>query len=129
MPPNSTQRSGIGFLRPDGIAASYGLLRTLCAAGKVGQVLHALHLMLKDLIAGETRGSPEIKAFAELVLLRLGRALQNSPVPGKKYGQSGQVHAASAWTVDVLQILEYDGFTKMLAHGPLLMLLFFLPAT
>jgi len=85
--------------------------------------------MLKDLIAGETRGSPEIKAFAELVLLRLGRALQNSPVPGKKYGQSGQVHAASAWTVDVLQILEYDGFTEMLAHGPLLMLLFFLPAT
>jgi len=127
MPPNSTQRSGIGFLGPDGIAASYGLLRTLCTTGEVGQILDALHLMLKDLIAGESRGAPEIKAFAELILLRLGRAFKNRPVPGKKYGQSGQVHAASAWTVDVLQILEYDCFTEMLAHVSLLMLSFFLP--
>jgi len=129
MPPISTQRSGIGFLGPDGIAARYGLLRTLCTAGEVGQILDALHLMLKDLIAGEARGAPEIKAFAELILLRLGRPLQNGPIPGKKYGKSGQVHAASAWTVDILQILEYNGFTEMLAHGPLLMLSFFLPAT
>jgi hypothetical protein len=57
--------------------------------------------MLKDLVAGKTRGSPEIKALAKFVILRLRGALHYDPVPGKKYGQCGQVHAASTGAINI----------------------------
>ena len=96
------QGHGVGFPGPGRISLFYSLLGAFPAAGEVGQVLRALHLMLKDIVAGESRSSPEIEAFAELVVFRLGRALQYDPISGKKYGQGSQVHTASAGTVNIL---------------------------
>jgi hypothetical protein len=97
----SEQRPGIGFLGPGSIPALYRLLSTFCAAREVGHVLYALHLMLKDIVAGKSRGPPEIKAFAKLVIFRLDGALQYHPVSGKKYGQSGQGQTAPTGTINI----------------------------
>jgi hypothetical protein len=57
--------------------------------------------MLKDLVTGKSRDSPEIKALAEFVILRLGGALHYDPVSGKKYGQRGHVHTASTGSINI----------------------------
>jgi len=79
----------------------YCLLGALPTAGEVGHVLYTIHLILKDVIAGESCGSPEIEALTKFVILCLGRAFQYCPVSGKKYGQGGQAHAASAGTINI----------------------------
>jgi hypothetical protein len=120
----SAQCHRIGFLGPDRISLGHSLLCALPAAGEVGHVLDAFHLMLKDIAAAHSRNPAVIQALAEVIAFCLVGPFQHHPVPGKKDGQCGQGHTAAAGAIHILEILINNSFTYALNHRPLLSTLY-----
>ena len=120
----SAQCHRIGFLGPDRISLGHSLLCALPAAGEVGHVLDAFHLMLKDIAAAHSRNPAVIQALAEVIAFCLVGPFQHHPVPGKKDWQCGQGHTAAAGAIHILEILINNSFTYALNHRPLLSTLY-----
>ena len=120
----SAQCHRIGFLGPDRISLGHSLLCALPAAGEVGHVLDAFHLMLKDIAAAHSRNPAVIQALAEVIAFCLVGPFQHHPVPGKKDWQCGQGYAAAAGAIHILEILINNSFTYALNHRPLLSTLY-----